>query len=223
MRRWQRHLFYTTESVKTTWKLRLALLVVVATTGILTRGLWAAWIARSLVCTEGLASSDVILVENFDPDYLVFKRAAQLMRAGLAPRAFVPVRGSDDIATADPVAKGIADLMAQQARLGPWEPLPIKAPEPISLNTARQIRRQVVRDNVRSMIIVTPGFRSRRTALIYRHVLKDRGTQIFCAPVFGQLDPERWTERWHGIQEVVEESLKLQYYRLYVLPFLARQ
>ena len=145
------------------------------------------------------------------------------MRAGLAPRAFVPVRGSDDIATADPVAKGIADLMAQQARLGPWEPLPIKAPEPISLNTARQIRRQVVRDNVRSMIIVTPGFRSRRTALIYRHVLKDRGTQISCAPVFGQLAPERWTERWHGIQEVVEESLKLQYYRLYVLPFLARQ
>ena len=28
-----------------------------------------------------------------------------------------------------------------------------------------------------------------------------------------------WTESWHGIQEVVEQWLKLQYYRLYVLPF----
>jgi len=27
-----------------------------------------------------------------------------------------------------------------------------------------------------------------------------------------------WTREWHGIQSVVEEWLKLQYYRLYVLP-----
>jgi hypothetical protein len=29
-----------------------------------------------------------------------------------------------------------------------------------------------------------------------------------------------WTQTWHGIQDVVEQWLKLQYYRLWVLPFV---
>jgi hypothetical protein len=43
------------------------------------------------VCPEEIAPSDIILVENFEPDYLVFKRAAALQLAGVASRAFVLV------------------------------------------------------------------------------------------------------------------------------------
>ena len=56
-------------------------------------------IGRSLVCDASLAPSDAILVENFDPDYLLFERARQLRRAGLAARVLVPVptdRGSQE-------------------------------------------------------------------------------------------------------------------------------
>jgi hypothetical protein len=45
---------------------------------------------------------------------------------------------------------------------------------------------------------------------------------VYCAPVFGRTTPERWTATWHGIQDVSEEFLKLQYYRFYVIPFLFR-
>jgi hypothetical protein len=31
-----------------------------------------------------------------------------------------------------------------------------------------------------------------------------------------------WAQSWHGIQGVSEQFLKLQYYRFYVLPFVAR-
>jgi hypothetical protein len=30
---------------------------------------------------------------------------------------------------------------------------------------------------------------------------------------------DRWTGSWHGIEDVIEQLIKLQYYRLYVLPF----
>jgi hypothetical protein len=220
---WRRHFFYTTRSVKTTWKLRIGVLLVLILTGALTRGFLIAHIARSLVCEEALAPSDIIIVENFDPNYLVFKRAAELQRAGFASRALVPVGASGDPKIADPVSRGIAEVMAHQARLNAWDMIPVRAAEPISLNTARFIRDRVAEEHVRSVIVVAPAFRSRRSSLIYQTLLRDTGTHMYCAPVYGQLDPTRWTEKWHGIQEVTEESLKLQYYRLYVMPVLARR
>jgi hypothetical protein len=46
-----------------------------------TRGLWTLRIGQSLVCTVEMSPSDVILVENFNPYYLVFERAAALHKA----------------------------------------------------------------------------------------------------------------------------------------------
>src|SRR5215831_1451564 len=69
---WQRHFFYRKESLKTTWKFRLALLMLVILLVSVTRGFWMLRIGQSLVCTEEIRPSDVLLVENFNPDYLVF-------------------------------------------------------------------------------------------------------------------------------------------------------
>lgn len=221
MRQWHRHLFYTKESIRTTWKLRLAALVVVVLVGTWTRGFWTAQIARSLVCTGELAPSDLILVENFDPNYLLFERAAALQQAGLAPRTLVPVQASGDSQVANPVSRGIAEVMARQARMRAWETIPIREVEPISLNAASQIRDHLAREHVRSVIVVTPGFRSRRSSLVYHTVLDHAGTRVHCVAVFGQKTPGSWAKTWHGVQEVAEEFLKLQYYRFYVLPFLS--
>src|SRR5947209_11579268 len=145
MREWRRHLLYTKASIRTTWKLRAATLIVVILVGALTRGFWAAEIGRSLVCAEELAPSDVILVENFDGRYLVFERAAALQKAGLAPRALVPVQASPEPEVPNPVSQGIAEVMARQARMGLWATIPIREREPISLNTASQIRDHLAR------------------------------------------------------------------------------
>jgi hypothetical protein len=190
--------------------------------GATTRGAWTALLGRSLVCTGQPAPSDVILVENFDPNYRVFERAAALQAAGLAPRALVPVSASTDLTVLDPVSLGIAELMARHARLGAWDVLPIREVEPITLNVATRLRDHLARNNVRSLILVTPGFRSRRSALAYQALLEPGGTRVHCVPVFGGQTPATWTRTWHGIQNVGGEFLKLQYYRFYVLPVLAR-
>jgi hypothetical protein len=222
---WRRHFFYEKKSIRTTWKLRIGALIVVILIWAATSGFWTAKIARSLVCARDVAPSDVILIENFDPNYLLFERAAALEQAGLARRALVPVQihqppsGPPAI---NAVSQGIAEVMARQARIGVWGVIPIRAAEPVSLNAAAQIREYLAREQVKSLIVVTTGFRSRRSFLIYHAVLNGSDVQVRCDPVFGLTTPERWTDTWHGIQEVAEQFLKLQYYRFYVLPFLFR-
>jgi hypothetical protein len=131
------------------------------------------------------------------------------------------VEASLDPAVAGLISQGITELMAKEARIGTWTTIPIREMEPISLNAAVQIRRHLAREHIKSLIVVTPGFRSRRSALVYRAVLGEDGVQVHCNPVFGRTSVERWTDTWHGIQRVSEEFLKLQYYRFYVLPFLS--
>lgn len=207
-------------SMSTRWKLALAVLVVI-TAAMLATGFWAAPLGRSLVCAEDVAPSDAMLLENFDPNYLLFERAATLEKAKLAPTTLIPVEASPDVNVANPVSNGIAAVMARQARLSAWRTIPIVHTEPISLNAALQIRDRLVGEGIKSVIVVAPGFRSHRSSLVYRATLGAAGVKVRCVPVFGRTSPESWTRTWHGVQDVVEEFLKLQYYRFYVLPFLA--
>ena len=110
---WPRHFFYRKESIRTTWKFRLALLLLIMLLVSVTRGFWMLKIGQSLVCAEEISPSDVILVENFDPNYLVFERAAALYKVGFAARVLVPTAASRDPERANPVSQGIAELMAR--------------------------------------------------------------------------------------------------------------
>jgi hypothetical protein len=214
---WQRHFFYRKESIKTTWKFRLALLLLGMLIVSVTRGFWMLRIGQSLVCAEEIRPSDIILVENFAPDYLVFERAAALHKAGFAARVLIPTEASRDPEGANPVSQGIAELMSRVVQLLNPAIIPIRIIEPISLNAAYQIRDFLTKEHLRSVIVVTDGFRSQRSALVYRAVLEPAGINVYCIPVFGQRTPKNWAETWHGIQEVAKQFLKLQYYRFYVL------
>jgi hypothetical protein len=182
----------------------------------LTRPFWAIRLANSLVCTEQAPPSDALLLENFDPDYLVFERAAALRSAGIASRVFVPLQTSEG-ELPNAVQTGTAELMAKIARLSGVEGIPIQVIEPISLNAAYQIRDFLTKNNIHSIVVVAPGFRSRRSALVYSSVLNAAKISVSCVPVFGTHKPENWDKSTHGMQAVVEQFLKLQYYRIAVL------
>jgi hypothetical protein len=214
---WQRHFFTRQESIKTTWKLRLAILVLGILLVSVTRGWWSHWIGYSLVCQETIGHSDVILVENFTSNYLLFERAAALHAAGFAPRILVPTPAARGAVKPNAVSRGIVEVMARVAGMPEPEMLPVRMTEPISLHAAYQIRDFLTTEHLRSVIVVTAGFRSRRAALIYQAVLAPAGIRIYCLPVFGQKTPANWTETWHGILEIAEQFLKLQYYRFYAL------
>jgi len=220
--RWTRHFVYRTEHTRTTWKFRVLLVALLLGLGWLARGWTTTAVANSLVCEANAAPSDAILVENFDPTYLTFETAARLRRAEVASRVLVPVakNGSDD--QANNVALRVTELMASLARLGTIEVVPIREIEPISLNAAVDIRRFMEREGIRSVVVVSPLFRSRRSELVYDATLGAGGITVRCEPVRDDRDPSTWADSWHGMQNVAEQWLKLQYYKLYVLPFKAR-
>src|SRR6266849_5991118 len=94
------------------WLMGLFLAALVA--GASTRGWWLTFIGHSLVCGGDIASADAILVENFDPDYRLFERAAELEQNGWSARILVPTRtSSSDSDEANPVSRGVAELMAR--------------------------------------------------------------------------------------------------------------
>jgi hypothetical protein len=107
--------------------------------------------------------------------------------------------------------------MARVARVQNLEIVPIQEIEPYSLNAARQIRDHLVRESVRSVLVVSPALRSKRSSLVYRSVLQPAGIQVHCLAMLGQHTPDNWTASWHGIQVVTEQFIKLQFYRFWVV------
>ena len=224
--RWMRHVVYRKESVRTTWKFRVGVALACVFLLPLTQGIWAPRLGNSLVCTEQIRHVDAILLENFDPNYPVFERAAELRRAGMGARALVPARADlADARSPNMISEGIIGVMARAARLQDFEIIPIANldVEPIALNTAYQIGQYVAKRNIKSVVVVAPAFRSRRSFLVYDSVLQPSGVTVGCAPVFDSTTSKTWMNTWHGIQGVVEQFVKLQYYRFYVLPFLAKK
>jgi len=214
---WGRHFFYRKEVWKTTWTFRLSVLVVFIAIALLTRNVLADRIGKSLVCEEHADRSDAILVENFDPEYLEFERAATLKNAGIASRVFVPVSASADPEYPDTSSSGVVGEFARVARLANLTPIPTRQTEPITLNAAIDVRNFLLKEHIRSVVFVTSGFRSQRSVLVYEKIFSPAGIKFGCVPVFGNQTPDNWTTSWHGIQDVVLQLGKLQYYRFYVL------
>ncbi len=222
--RWTTYLVRRTETLKTTWTFRATILAIVLVGFWATRGMWIPGLGGALVCDESLPSSDAILVDNLEVNYLLFERAEQLKSAGIADRVLVPTLAVPGSHKPNRVFAGIAGVMSEVARLPPPELIPVREVEPISLNAAYDIQEYLQNRGIRSVVVVSPAFRSRRSALIYGDVLGAAGIATACVPVFApRQGPGTWTRTLHGIQEVAEQHVKLQYYRFYVLPYVHRR
>jgi hypothetical protein len=174
----------------------------------------SAAVAASLVCDAERRPADALVLDNLDASYALFKRASALEQQGLSSRVLIASVGSG----ADGIDARVVDLMAHAAGLRQWEIVSVHAREPISLHAAREVAGVLRREGIRSIALVTPGFRSRRSTLVYQAVLAGTGIAVRCEPTFGGDDTEAFMESWHGLQEVALQFLKLQYYRFYVLP-----
>jgi hypothetical protein len=173
---------------------------------------------RTLVCKDERPPASNVVLDAIDNDFGLFRRGAELERAGLVSRVFVPVAISEEQDAATAAQEGAA-VSARVAGLSRWQIIPVVIQEPISINAAYRVRDVLLGEGVASVTLVSNGFRSRRSEMIYRSVLEERSISTRCMPVFGTVNPLTWTQTWHGIQDVGLQFLKLQYYRFCVLPF----
>jgi hypothetical protein len=94
------------------------------------------------------------------------------------------VPAGQDSGTPNYISQAIAEVMARHARMAAWEPLPISEVEPISLNAAFQIRQYLLRENVKSLIVVTGGLQPALFADLSNGSGRTRSL-VRCDPVFG--------------------------------------
>jgi hypothetical protein len=215
---WQRQLIYRTTSYKTTWKLRLLMVVLPLALLMVTRGWWVPVLGWSLVCKSEIPRTDLILIDNLDPNYLLFEKAAGLIRQHGIGLVLVPVNASgQDPEKPNLVSREFSEVMIRVARLDPAKLLPVREVEPITLSVATQVADYLKGTNVRTVLILTSGFKSKRIHLIFSKVLSEMGIEAYCLPVWGTRRPENWAASWHGIQEVFLQLGKLAYYRLWIL------
>jgi Fe2+ transport system protein FeoA len=209
--------------VKNRFTLAVVLLVaVLALAGaIATRRTWLHLVANALVCVSSEVESDAALIDNVDHDYPPFTRAEQLLARGLARDVVVPVMRRSPIDEPLEVTIGTTRLMCRIAGLQSCDVFETALEEPISLNLARAVARELETRSIRSVLLVTPGFRSQRAMEVYAPILEAHGVTVRCQPVFGTQDPSNWFDSAHGVQDVVLQFLKLWYYRIHVLSSIA--
>jgi hypothetical protein len=215
---WRRQLVYRTTGYRTTWKLRLLVVGLLLVLPIATRTWWVPALGWSLVSDSEFERPDLILIDNLDHDFQLFEKAADLQRRGIGKEVLVPVHASwQDPEQMDPVERGIAEVMSREAHLHSAKFLRIRGKEPITLNAARTVADSLKGSRVKTVLIVTSGFKSKRIRLIFSKVLSEVGIDAYCLPVWGAHRPGSWTASWHGMQEVFLQLAKLGYYRLWVL------
>lgn len=196
----------------------LALATIILCVGIVvTREHWLRALGHSLVCEASVGSGDAILLDNVEPNYPLFERAQRLEARGLSSLVLVPVLDYEGGDQPRSVALGFVRVMCEVSRLRNCTTFAAPEHEPISLNVARRCADELRARGVRSVILVTEGFRSRRAAEIYGHVFRPLGITVYIQPVFGSRTPDNWFRSWHGVQETGLQFVKLWYYRLAVL------
>ena len=72
-----------------------------------------------------------------------------------------------------------------------------------------QLRGFLVTEHLKSVLVVTPGFRSQRSSLVYHAVLGPASIAASCVPLFGEKTPKNWSQTWHGIQDIIKNWFKL--------------
>ncbi len=196
----------------------MGLLILLVSCFFLTRGFISEKLAESLIYQGNVTKSDAVVIENFDPNYLLFEEAAKLLTAGQTKMVFVPVTFNRSRTAPNRVDQEFAEVMCRISRIeGGCELIPFLEIEPIRLNAAEEVRIFLQDKEIHSIIILSPLFNSRRSFLVYQSVFASTGIKVSCLPVINGRNPSNWTESWHGIQEVFMEIGKLWYYRLVVL------
>lgn len=219
-RRWARYFVTRREVVKTTWVFKVTSIIAFVLLVHLTEPVWVPAVADSLVCGQSghPGRADAILIDDFELDYLLYERARLFQEAGVSSTVIAPVNVFAD-GSVSTVSEEMVDVLARFARVQDVRTVPVGTVEPISLNAAFRFKRFLQENGIRSVLVVSPAFRSERSMMIYRAVLEPAGVSVYCAPVFGDRTQGNWRRTWHGIQDVALQFVKLQYYRWYVLPF----
>ena len=182
-----------------------------------------AWVAaRALVVSDELPRADVIFVLSGAGEYVERTRhAAELWRRGVAPKIVLTndnLRGGWD--SSQQRNTYFVEREAEELRRAGVPAAQIEAlPEPVAstYDEAVRLRAHAAKHGLRSVVVVTSPYHSRRAAWMMRRVFRESDVRVGMSPVeAGAQTPTafKWWLSARGWRSVAPEYPKLVYYRL---------
>jgi hypothetical protein len=83
---------------------------------------------------------------------------------------------------------------------------------PITLIEARGVVETISKEDVKSAVLVSPGFHTRRSYLVYQHACSPFQIRIFPSACFNSYQLDHWWSQERGLRDFTMELLKLAYY-----------
>jgi hypothetical protein len=83
---------------------------------------------------------------------------------------------------------------------------------PVTLTAARGALATLSKEDVKSAILLSKGFHTRRSFLIYQHLGAKHQIKIYPSACFNAYQPDHWWSQEHGVRDFTAELLKLAYY-----------
>jgi hypothetical protein len=83
---------------------------------------------------------------------------------------------------------------------------------PVTLREAEQVLNALSKENIKSAILLSPGFHTRRSYLAYQHVGMPLHIKIFPSASFTNYQINNWWVQENGVRDFTAEFFKLGYY-----------
>jgi hypothetical protein len=83
---------------------------------------------------------------------------------------------------------------------------------PVTLKEAEVVLKALSKENIKSAILLSPGFHTRRSYLAYQHVGIPLQMKIFASACFTDYQLNNWWVQEPGLRDFTVELLKLGYY-----------
>ena len=178
--------------------------------------------AKLLIVSAPLERADVIVLLSGSSSYRErAARAAELFAAGRAPRIILTNDGHQGSwnNTLERNPFYYESTLADLTRRGvPADKVDILMPTVSSTHDeALLVREHIEKTGIRSVLIVTSAYHSRRALWTFRRVLGNDGTNIgleVAGTGWQTPSPRTWWFHWRGWQVVPPEYIKLVYYRI---------
>jgi uncharacterized SAM-binding protein YcdF (DUF218 family) len=178
-------------------------------------------VGNFLVVSDSLERADVI--EVLSGNAVRYQKAAELFSQGWAPRIVI-TKGTYPHRVQQLKRYGISvrEGHKKAAAILRFLNIPENAIEIIdgynksTADEARKLRRYMLNQGLKRLIVVTSNFHTRRSRLLFRRVFKGTGIAIVvqAAPPDYEFDPEKWWTRRKDSKTLLWEYQKLIYYAL---------
>ncbi len=166
-------------------------------------------VGRFLVVDDGPSKADAVVVLSGDGGDRL-EQGVELYRKGYAPRLILTGAGEG----ANPPA---AEVMSRQAAaMGvPPSAMLLASQSTSTREDAVYTRELMLRNGLRSAILVTSPYHQRRASLTFARAFEGSGISVASYPTHDdQWQPDNWWQSGRNIQLTMTELAKLAYYKL---------